>query len=366
MSKYMPCAPTRYRLLLFGFLFTALVPSLLIKKNILAQSNQSSFEGERKVSAFQSKLHFVIVAPHFRFMDATHCGGCTVLLDLGSELDALGHKVSIHLSSVGPNCIAAKPNSVIIYPEVVAWTCEQEAMLHVRWILAPIGIHAPKSITKQWAPDNWVVQIDNNELGIPTKIPDSNILHVLHNPTRFDEFETVVDFQKTQNNVSCFTYRKAARFHNMTKVVTLHPPDAVELPQRTEEVVELLKRCTTLYSYDPYTFLNHLAAWFGCVTVLHPLEGVSKHEWSSSTGIGAYVRYSGSTVIFDAVAYGPSEHEITEAKLALPKVKDEFYKVREWGKQTVVRFCEDVYSYMQNRSDLRMRKLVRDYYPDGW
>ena len=316
--------------------------------------------------ADEDQLHFVIVAPKGRFIETTTCGGCTVLLELGAELESLGHSVDLHLQAHGPDCQEVRSHSVVIYPEVVDWTCKQSAALHVRWILAPIGVHTAKSITSLWGINDWVLNYDNTAPGIPGGVPDSNILMVLHNPSRFDEFDEYDADSSQDRQASCFTYRKAEKFHNMTAVLKLHPDDAIQVDGTVQAAVEIFKRCKHFYSYDPYTYLNFIASWFGCIPIVHPIDGLSKKDWLHSTSFGPYLRQTNSSTLIDIVAYGVSDAEVVRAGQVSSISKAEFYKIREWGKGTVRRFCADVSVYMRGGSNFNMRKLVREYYPDGW
>jgi hypothetical protein len=46
-----------------------------------------------------------------------------------------------------------------------------------------------------------------------------------------------------------------------------------------EQLVEVFNRVEMCISYDPYTVYSYYAALCGCVSVIVPLEGISKEEW---------------------------------------------------------------------------------------
>ena len=113
-------------------------------------------------------------------------------------------------------------------------------------------------------------------------------------------------------------------------------------------------------------YLSFAAAMLGCVPIVHPLGNMTKFEWILSTAWGPYIRESNRTVIMDGVAYGNLTTEVNRARENLPFMREEFFRVKIWGKGTVERFVRDVMKHIDGTEQYEGRKLVSEFYPKGW
>ena len=72
--------------------------------------------------------------------------------------------------------------------------------------------------------------------------------------------------------------------------------------------LEIFNRCEYFVSYDPCTFLSIIAAFCGCISIVYPVEGLSKEEWLSTIAVKKYMQEKQINVLY-GVAYGLEEIE---------------------------------------------------------
>jgi len=338
-------------------------------RSLASYSSQRWTASSLTTAVNASRLHFVVIAPSFSFSETLGCGGCTVLLQLREELLGLGHEVDLHSMYVPHNCTNIRANeSIVVYPEVVSWTCSGDPLLHVRWMLAPAGTNMPHSTTDSWGQSDWVYNYGTYAPGINKSVPHENILMVIRNPYDGDDFDELAKRQpKVDEREWCFTKRKMAKFHDPNLVIDIHPKEAAELPGDVNSAAELFRHTKYFVSYDPYTMLTFIAPWLGCISIVYPMAGTSKVQWFESTAWGPYFRDTGRTIIMDSIAYGSATDEIERAKSNLHLSREEFMNVKSWGTSTVKRICDDVHAYMAGKPDeIVGRQPVSYFYPTGW
>ena len=146
----------------------------------------------------------------------------------------------------------------------------------------------------------------------------------------------------------------------------MHDTDADELPEDIRGAVQYFLSHKVFVSYDPYTYLAYVASWLGCLPIIHPIAHLTKLEWILSTAFGPYIRETGRYDLMNSVAYGNSSEELDLARKSLLVSRQEFFKVKEWGRSTVQRFIDDVKVNVTRNGQYRGRLLVKDYYPTGW
>ena len=90
-----------------------------------------------------------------------------------------------------------------------------------------------------------------------------------------------------------------------TPIINIHPENAYEILQYNSKstIVEFFNKYTYFVSYDPLTFLSIIAALCGCVSVVYPIDGISKKEWVKMTALNEYLEYN-NLDYFYGVAYG--------------------------------------------------------------
>lgn len=117
-------------------------------------------------------------------------------------------------------------------------------------------------------------------------------------------------------------------------------------------------------SYDPYSYWSFLAAMSGAVSVVYPLHGVTKEQWTKSVFIYEYLQNTGKTFI-PGVAYGWVKSELEFARETMHELRTFLIDSKKWGEQfTVDRFARDCYRHITGmRSNFEAAGLVRDFFP---
>jgi hypothetical protein len=258
-----------------------------------------------------SDPHFIIYASSFN----EAVGGTLVLHELCARLNRLGYRASIwpagklsSLSRIEPralfgylrrggargfdpsphrNPIASKADldgAIVVYPEVVSGNPLGGGRV-VRWLLNKPGFFFPSIRFGQDDAFFFFMAAFNDPAINPN--PD-NLLRVMYRHPAYRRINV------GPREGACYIVRKGAG-----RPLDRHPPGAVAIDAMShEEKAATFNRCSTLYSYDPYTFYTSYAAICGCVPIVVPMKGVSKSEWV------------GEPVLALGHAYGDEEAEV--------------------------------------------------------
>jgi len=117
-------------------------------------------------------------------------------------------------------------------------------------------------------------------------------------------------------------------------------------------------------AYDPYTYWSWKAAMLGAVSVVCPLQGVTKAEWAMSTFVGSYLKERNRTKI-PGIAYGWNQVELTYAQETMKDLRPLLQEIKLWGESTVERFARDCYRYNTGARQMSLFEgamFVRDLY----
>jgi hypothetical protein len=139
-------------------------------------------------------------------------------------------------------------------------------------------------------------------------------------------------------NGSCFTVRKAYKFHK--NLVFIHPPDSkqiIDIPHK--ELVTIFNTYQYFYCYDPYTYLAFMAAACGCIPIVIPIEGVNKVSWLKSLFCANYMEEKNLTNM-DGIAYGVDDIEY--ARGTLDNARNQQDDIINYGLDTVKNFVRDM------------------------
>jgi hypothetical protein len=274
----------------------------------------------------------IIIYPHEKYLEDD--GGLNVMYTLAKYLKENGKNVKVYptygyiktpiYNEYFVDDFDAE-NAIVVYCEGTRGN-PLNAQYVVRWMLSELG----KNVNidrKETFGKNELVYYFNKELRMENKpeymgiiIKQLTILYL--NPI-------FRDLQKPRNGKWCYTNRKIDFYHN--EFTKYHPEDSFEIMRyRThEENMLTFNEYTYFISYDPLTFMSFIAAMCGCISIIHPLEGVSKKEWLKMTALKEYMEYKNIDDVY-GVAYGIEEKEWAESTrhLVLNQWKDiaEYYK----------------------------------------
>jgi hypothetical protein len=280
-------------------------------------------------------MKFLIYGPWFNEAN----GGDTVLYKLAKDLTDLGHSVSFfvfdRIYKQNKYCTNftdryAHNDEIVIYPEGIR-SNPLNGKRVVRWILCELGRNCPADIWKTWSSTDLIYHYS-------TFNPSKN--NIIYKPLFTMDLSTIFANHNKPRSGSCYTLRKASRFHRMP-LNFIHPADAMFMHHNLThtELVEIFNKNKYFYCYDPYTFLAFIAALCGCIPIVIPLEGVSKYDWLKSLCVGAYMEARELTNIA-GIAYGVDDIPYAESTINDVRVQQD--DVMNFGIDTVRGFIADL------------------------
>ena len=305
----------------------------------------------------------ILIYPHQSFN--INDGGTTVQYYLAYMLSNLDINVQIYNvydknahNSIFNNFISDInginfDDTIVIYCEGIIGN-PLNAKYIVRWMLSKLGDNVPYKYYYTWNP-NELVYFFNNEIDMINKKIDFKQLSLFYVHSEIEN----------KNNIErkglCYTIRKN---HILKKQVDINNENnkinaSINLPifeiqgHTQPECVDIFNKHTYFISYDPLTFLNIIAILCGCVSIVYPLEGVSKIDYFKMTPFYPYMVEKNCFEIY-GLAYGTSNEEIEYSKKTLHLAKQQITDVQNWFVDKYVkRFILDMNNWDKNINTLK-------------
>lgn len=314
---------------------------------ILAVLNHYHLFGKYNKALFNPNIKLVFYTPPID----NNTGGIDAIFNMAHNINNIGYKnIKAYVYSydhtkpknklcnfyINPHQIDSK--TIVIYPEVIP-NNPLNSYHVIRWILLELGIEVPNNQYKSWKKTDLVYHWEPN--------PKYKYLENLTNI--FGKHENLPC--EIQNKTkTCFLYRKAKylgpeTFHGHRYV--LHDTDSIDLDLLVSDrnkIIECLKECKYMYSYDPNTFWNIVAPLNGCITILHPVKGMSREDYFKSRILGG-IKNEG---VFDAgIAYGNNPKQLKRAQETLPFANEQFHKMCKVFNKTADNMLKNLYNYIE-------------------
>jgi hypothetical protein len=251
-------------------------------------------------------------------------------------------------------------NTIVIYCEGVFGN-PLKAKYVVRWMLSKLGQNVPVDFADTWD-NNELVYFFNSEMDIIDNSYDAKYLSLFYINPIFKNNNIV-------RSGVCFTVRK--RVHNY---LTIHKENSFEITRQHthNDYLDIFNKHEKFIAYDPLTFLSIIAITCGCISIICPIEDVSKKEYFKMTAFYDYMVEKNIDSIY-GVAYGNSEHEINYAKTTSHLFEEQLIDINNWfiGKY-IINFVNDIinwnscnntlFNYKNYFVQLLMKKdLYRDF-----
>ncbi|MCC5656893.1 hypothetical protein LC608_07805 [Nostoc sp. XA010] len=291
------------------------------------------------------QLSFIIFSPPFQ----PNVGGVIALYTLARIIDEAGFfcKVfdmnGINLANNIFDNYATKAeineNTVVVYPEVIFGN-PLNAKHVVRWILCELGIHCPHDIYTTWGKDDFVYHYS-------TYNPQKDVKHYnILSPTYLNP--ALQNHGKSRNG-TCHIIRKGHKFHK--PLLHIHPSNSLLLDDNLSQeiLIEIFNIKEYLISYDPYSYINFMAALCGCIPIVVPIKETSQKQWLESLFMSISLEQSGQKNELKGIAYGLEEVEY--ARKTLQEVRNQQDIFIQYGKDTVHCFINDMISRLCAKSD---------------
>lgn len=157
-------------------------------------------------------------------------------------------------------------DSIIVYPEIIDGN-PLKAKKVVRWLLHKPGFHFGK------------FDFGNNELifgygkecsGSGIVVNDENVLAIKY---IMNDIYKQTNFEKRSG--SCYMIRKGKN-----KTIVHDEKESILVDSFShKQLSEIFNKSKIFISYDTYTYYSTYASLCGCISIIIPDEGVSKHDW---------------------------------------------------------------------------------------
>ena len=226
--------------------------------------------------------------------------------------------------------------TIVVYPEVITGN-PLKATHVVRWILLELGLDSPFDQYKKWNTTDLVYHWEPSE-----KSHTKQLVNMWLNP----KIQLINPIGS--RNKKCFAIKKNKHIsHNLHKkgFSFYHNSDDTDIDSLSiDEAINSFNKCDTFYCYDPNTFFTIMAPLCGCITILHPVADTSRENYFKSRIL------CNNDFCYDAgIAYGNEEQEILKARASLPYAQDQFLKLTNSYKPTVLSFLDDAVDLCKNK-----------------
>lgn len=136
------------------------------------------------------------------------------------------------------------------------------------------------------------------------------------------DFDLYRNYNKEEREGNCYILRKGAKRVDLPE--KFDGPIIDELSEK--EIVEIFNKSRCCYSYDTQTFYATIAAYCGCISIVVPEPGKSRHD------------YVGNDDRIYGVAYGESESELEYAKSTQKMLEDKLNALKDKNNDSVDKF----------------------------
>ena len=250
------------------------------------------------------------------------CGGIVVQYYLSKQISELNYNIQMISPTNVKNSIFNNflldttidiENTIVIYGETIQGN-PLNAKYVVRWILAPLGLVSQKNIYQTWGSEDLVYYF-NSESKFNTNPEKIGNVYKLLTTIYLNPLATNIN--PTLREGYCHTFRKSYYHKSFTY---FHPSDSFELTSELtqEELISHFNKYKYFITYDPLTFLSVIAALCGCISIVYKVDGISKEEWLSNTGISEYIKEKKINTLY-GIAYGLEDIPFAESTLHLAK-----------------------------------------------
>jgi hypothetical protein len=270
----------------------------------------------------KDKFKIIIYYPfHFN----THIGGIIVLTYFAIKINEILKDKIVYLFSDYLNIINTenfyfdnftkdtnfdKDKTIVIYSEGIEGN-PLNAKYVIRWILAELSINTSSNIYKTWE-QNDLVYYFNKEPKIIQNSEKIGTIYKLLTLIYLNPKVIITNFEK--RNDWCFTYRKS---HIHKNINNIHPNDSYELDRfiSQDDSIKAFNKYKYFVCYDPLTFLSIMSLLCGCITIIYPIEGISKKEWLNTTIFYEYMKDNNINDIY-GLAYGIEDISYAEETIS--------------------------------------------------
>jgi ferritin-like protein len=283
-------------------------------------------------------------------------GGAIVQFEMCRILRELGVNARIKSSSQTINNVCndyynnefpIDDNCVVIYGETIEGN-PLNAKNVVRWILGPVGVSSNINIPHTWGKEDLVYYFNSEEKFNINPERIGNIYKFLSsiyiNPN--------IENYNSHKRGTCFTIRKSG-MHKDIKGIHFHDSFEITRHHSQSQCIEFFNQYEYFISYDPLTFLSIMAAMCGCVSIVYPVDGLTKQQWIQTTAAAEYCKSKGLDNLY-GIAYGNSPSEYNYAFSTIHLVKQQWDDIVKFiAEKTIVPFIKDIQNFENMKNTVK-------------
>lgn len=250
---------------------------------------------------------------------------------------------------IDKNDITDLDNTIVIYCEGVEGN-PLNAKYVIRWMLSKLGQNVPHKYYYTWDPQE-LVYFFNSEISIIDNNISVKYLTLLYTNPQIQNFNY-------ERKGICFTIRKLLHIHK--KVKKIHPPNAFEITRNhnQEDYITIFNKYKLFIAYDSLSFLSIIAAMCGCISVVYPIEGLSKREYFKMTSLHEYMVEKNINEIY-GIAYGIEQSELDYSRSTLHLVKEQLNDIQNWMINRYIKnILSDIDKWNENKNILLIYKEI--------
>ena len=280
-------------------------------------------------------------------------GGTVVEYYLAQILDELGQNVRIHpkngikmqnniFNKFYENDFPIDDNTVVIYCEGTDGN-PLNAKNVVRWMLSVVELNDINIGLWNYNKTELVYYF-NSELKFKKNPEKMGSIYKL-----LSALYIYPNIKQTNFNIregTCFTIRKSYLHKNGINII--HPNNSHEIsgPTHQDTLIQNFNQYKFFISYDPLTFISVIAALCGCISIVYPVDGLSKLDWINTTCASEYIKFKGLDNLY-GIAYGLEDIPYAVSTVSL--AKEQWADIQKFFiEQTVIPFIND----LQNMENL--------------
>jgi len=156
------------------------------------------------------------------------------------------------------------------------------------------------------------------------------------------------NLELTNRSGYCYTIRK-----NHAKKY-IHPNDAFEITrEHTQDDYQIIFNNYKFFiSYDQISFLTIISTLCGCISIVCPIDGITKRQWLAKTSLEKYLIHKKIDNLY-GIAYGNSPEELLYAEQTIHLVKDQWIDIKEYEKSIILDFIDDINNFDNNQNTVK-------------
>ena len=298
--------------------------------------------GKYKQYATNNKIKIVIYTRPFDIL----CGGIVALHHLAKIINDINDpriyaKLFVYNNLKYDNIFCNQfetvdeinDNTIVIYPEVISGNPLNSKKV-IRWILLSLGIEMPIDHYIKWGLSSLTNSVSTD--GIYNLIYQWESVQNTIPQLSVPWFNPIFKNTNQPRTKTCYLIKKGVFLHK--KIKYMHKKDSICIDDMNLlEKSIIFNQCTRFYCYDPNTAYMIFAVSCGCVTILQPLEGISKEEYFKNKifNLNNKIHNAG-------IAYGNSYREISYAERTLCKGIKMYVNLFNEYKNTAIPFLDSV------------------------